>query len=82
MCAEDDNRCGTTGPVSGWPVCRPETFILPHTNEATMSGEEKDGEEHAKEIKQHEAAEPAPRGGAGGRDDDERLIETPPPHPA
>ncbi len=37
--------------------------------------------ETADEIKQHEAVEKSPRGGANGREDDERQGETPPPMP-
>jgi hypothetical protein len=37
--------------------------------------------ESADEIKRAEATEHGPRGNAGGAEDDERLIEGPPPLP-
>lgn len=37
--------------------------------------------ESAEEIKRVEATEHNPRGGAHGREDDERLVEGPPPLP-
>lgn len=49
-----------------------------------MAGEDKtdaEKKESAEEIKRVEATEHAPRGGAHGREDDERLHESPPPLP-